>query len=398
MAEKTKEWVFNEIKDFNDLKVLNGFRLSKTKMNSSLYIHVPFCKRLCGYCDFYKTMSLSRKEEYLRAAAAEMEQRQNELSGTTLQTVYLGGGTPSVLSTDEIGSLIGAAGRVWEFSGVEELTVEANPDDLKPDYLAALLQTGCNRLSIGIQSFRDDDLQMMNRRHNATEAVEAVENARRAGFDNISIDLIYGLPTMTLDEWRTNIATAIDLGVEHISAYHLTIEPQTLFARRGIKPIDERLSEEEYLLLHEQLTAHGYEHYEISNFALNGRRSRHNSGYWSSRPYLGIGPGAHSYDGARRRSWNPPSLDSYLDHSAAEFEELSDGELKEEYIMVRLRTSEGIDLSAFESRFGAKAEAELRNRAERFLADGTLNLSDGALAFNPRRWLVSDNVIEELFD
>ena len=259
---------------------------------------------------------------------------------------------------------------MWEFSGVEELTVEANPDDLKPDYLAALLQTGCNRLSIGIQSFRDDDLQMMNRRHNAAEAVEAVENARRAGFDNISIDLIYGLPTMTLDEWRTNIATAIDLGVEHISAYHLTIEPQTLFARRGIKPIDERLSEEEYLLLHEQLTAHGYEHYEISNFARDSRRSRHNSGYWSGRPYLGIGPGAHSYDGARRRSWNPPSLDSYLDHSAAEFEELSDGELKEEYIMVRLRTSEGIDLSAFESRFGAKAEQSCAP-CRRFLADGS---------------------------
>lgn len=365
---------------------------------SSLYIHIPFCKKLCGYCDFYKTMSLARLPEVLARTAEEMRERAPMLAGTVLKTIYFGGGTPTVCAPGELGALIALAGEIFGIKDVEEVTVEANPDDLTEEYLAGLRSVGVNRLSIGIQSFRDEDLAMMNRRHTAEEAVGAVKRARAAGFDNISIDLIYGLPTATLEDWRANVRRAVELGVEHISAYHLTIEENTIFGKKGVTTAPEELSDEEYSVLCEELRKAGYEHYEISNFALPGRRSKHNSAYWKSTPYLGLGAGAHSFDGECTRSWNLASIVKYLEGAPVESETLSLQERYEEVVMVSLRTSEGVDLNHLEEWFGAKKRADFERIAEPFLGCGVLVKKDNFVAFSEEHWLISDSVIGEFFD
>lgn len=366
-------------------------------MNSSLYIHIPFCKKLCGYCDFFKTMSLAKKSEVLAAIAREMRERASVLEGTVLKTIYFGGGTPTVCSPDELGALLVCARDVFDCSEVEEVTVEANPDDLSEEYLAGLQEWGINRLSIGIQSFRDEDLMMMNRRHTAREAVEAVEKARKAGFDNISIDLIYGLPTATVDDWRANVEQAISLGVEHISAYHLTIEENTLFGKKGVATAPEEVSDKEYEVLCQLLREAGYEHYEISNFAKPEKRSRHNSAYWRGTPYLGLGPGAHSFDGNATRSWNLPSINTYLKGCALEGEILSAKESYEEYVMVSLRTLEGVDLEFLGGRFGAEKQAYFERQSEPYLRRKILQKTGQKIAFNEAHWLISDSVISDLF-
>ncbi|MBR6831442.1 MAG: radical SAM family heme chaperone HemW, partial [Tidjanibacter sp.] len=278
---------------------------------AGLYIHIPFCKRLCGYCDFFKTMSLRHCDDMVVALKREMEHRRDFFDGDPLTTIYIGGGTPTVYDPQVLQGLIDRAVELWGDAELGEITVEANPDDLTPDYLARLRQTRINRLSIGIQSFIDRDLQFMNRRHSAEQAIECVKEAQRAGFDNITIDLIYGVPGMSNEEWRRNIVTALDLEVQHISAYHLGIEPGTLFGKRGVVPVDEQTSEEQYLMLHRMMEEAGYEHYEISNFARSGRRAQHNSSYWHGVRYLGVGPSAHSYDGARRW-WVESSIGGYI--------------------------------------------------------------------------------------
>lgn len=365
---------------------------------SSLYIHIPFCKKLCGYCDFYKTMSLARKSEVLAATAREMRERGSLLEGTVLKTIYFGGGTPTVCTPEELGALLACAREVFDCSGVEEVTVEANPDNLTEEYLVGLRQQGVNRLSIGIQSFRDEDLLMMNRRHTAEEAVGAVERARRAGFDNISIDLIYGLPTASLEDWRENVERAVALGVEHISAYHLTIEENTLFGKRGVATASEELSDKEYGVLCELLREAGYEHYEISNFARPTFRSRHNSAYWRGTPYLGLGAGAHSFDGNATRSWNLPSVTKYLEGSSLESETLSAQERYEEAVMVSLRTAEGVDLSLLEELFGRAKRVQFERIAEPFVGSGILVRKGQNVAFSEEHWLISDGVIAEFFE
>lgn len=367
-------------------------------VNSSLYIHIPFCKRLCGYCDFYKTMSLARKAEVVAALCHEMEQRAPMLHGTTLKTIYLGGGTPTVCTPDELAELLGCARRTFDCSEVEELTIEANPDDLTEEYLVALRALGFNRLSIGIQSFRDEDLRFMNRRHDAATAVAVVERARRCGFLNISIDLIYGLPTMDEEQWRENVRQAIALAPQHISAYHLTIEQNTLFGRRGITTAPEEVSDKEYAILCDELRGANYEHYEISNFALAGYHSRHNSAYWQGTPYLGIGPAAHSYDGAYTRSWNVANVAKYLDHTPAEEEHLSDQERYEEFLMVGLRTARGVSLRRLEELFGAERKARFMGLAQRQIELGAMQLREGWVSIVESDWLLSDCIISDFFD
>ncbi len=365
--------------------------------HSSLYFHIPFCKRLCGYCDFPKTMSLGRKDEVLAAMRGELSARGGELEGTVLKTIYFGGGTPTVCTPEELGSLLGVARVLFDTSQVEEITVEANPDDLSEEYLCGLARVGVNRLSVGVQSFRDEDLRLMNRRHDAAGAVGAVEAARRAGFENISIDLIYGLPDVSVEEWTESVRRAVALGVEHISAYCLTIEQNTLFGKRGVRTADEEVVEQEYEAMCGLLREAGYEHYEISNFALPGYRSRHNGAYWKGTPYLGIGPGAHSYNGTNQRSWNPPTVGAYLACAGAENELLSQGELYDEYVMVRLRTCEGVDLKEVEKMFGADHTEHFLKHAARFISEGVLVQCEDRIAFAEHGWLVSDAVIEELF-
>lgn len=365
--------------------------------HSSIYFHIPFCKRLCGYCDFPKTMSLGRKGEVLAAMREELSVRAAELEGTVLKTIYFGGGTPTVCTPEEIGSMVDAVRALFDTSQVEEITVEANPDDLSDGYLRGLAEVGVNRLSVGVQSFRDDDLKMMNRRHDAEGAVRAVEAARRTGFGNISIDLIYGLPDVSVEEWMESVQRAIALGVEHISAYCLTIEENTLFGKRGVKGADEVVVEQEYEAMCRLLSDAGYEHYEISNFALLGYRSRHNGAYWRGTPYLGIGPGAHSYNGVNQRSWNPPTIGVYLAGAGVESELLSQTELYDEYVMVRLRTREGVDLAEMEERFGVDRREYFLSLAGRFLSEGVLEQCGDKIAFTEQGWLVSDAVIGEFF-
>lgn len=368
---------------------------------AGLYLHIPFCKRGCAYCDFYKEIGTARMLPLVEAMHRELDERRSYLGGEAILTRYFGGGTPSLCPPELLGGLLDHAARIFDCSGVEETTLEANPDDLSPRYLEELRRIGIDRLSIGIQSFDDNCLRLMNRRHTAAQAIEAVRRAREAGFANLTIDLIFGVPGFGGDSLRRSLDQALALGVEHISAYHLTIEPGTAFGRRAERglfaPVDEAVSETEYALVHETLTRAGYEHYEVSNFALPGFRARHNTAYWHGVKYLGIGPAAHSFD-SRERHWNVASVDRYIAGEPAGAELLTDRDRFNEYVMTRLRTAEGIDLEEAESQFGAERVARMRHDAESWIRAGALRIEQGHMAVPPERMLVSDAVIEELFE
>lgn len=361
-----------------------------------IYIHIPYCRRICRYCDFHRSTSLQRKSEMLGAIGRELAARRSEIGKEQVQTLYFGGGTPSVCSPEELGRLVRTVRELWEVDRFEELTVEANPDDLDPEYLDRLRAIGVDRLSIGIQSFVDDHLRRMNRRHTAREAVEAVRNAQAAGFENLTIDLMYGLPWMTPDQWRSNLDCALSLGVQHLSAYHLTIEPQTVFGRQGLEPVGESVSEQHFRMLREQLTGAGFEHYEVSNFARPGFRARHNSAYWQGEPYLGVGPSAHSYDGLRRRSWNLSDNERYLAGAPPETELLTETDCRNEYLMTRLRTAEGFSTAELRQ-FGVAEAERIADRCTAFVATGDMVRTAAGFAIVPERFLVSDFLISELF-
>ena len=371
---------------------------------AGIYFHIPFCRRICAYCDFYKNADLRLKEQTLAAMEREVVARRDFLRGEAVRTIYFGGGTPSLASAEWIGRAIELCRATFDCRAVEEITLEANPDDLSQEYLAALRRVGVNRLSIGIQSFDDEVLRTMNRRHDAAAAIAAVEKARAAGFDNITIDLIYGLPFGPKDALARSLAQAVALDVGHISAYHLTIEPNTRFGRmaeRGeLAPVAEEESERQYLEVHRTLTEAGYDHYEISNFARAGRRSRHNSSYWQAQPYLGIGPAAHSFDG-QNRVWAVSSVAEYLAGVDAgtcyEMEHLTPEDRYNERIMTALRCREGVDLGALTENFGHDRMEYFVVEASRFVSSGTLVNDGNRIAMCPERWLVSDSVIAELF-
>lgn len=322
---------------------------------AGLYIHIPFCKKRCLYCDFFSTTLLERRQEYVDAVLREISERRDE-TGESIRTIYIGGGTPSTLPVNDIQRLLDAIGT----SSAEEITVEVNPGDLSVDYLQTLRQTGVNRLSIGIQSFHDKLLTIIGRRHNAQQAIEAVRMAQEAGFCNISIDLIYALPTQTMDMWRSDIDTALQLNIQHISCYGLMYEdgtPLTALRDKGeLTPVDEVTENAMYDYLCERLKENGFVHYEVSNFALQGYESKHNSSYWNGTPYIGIGAGAHSYL-PPVRSWNPDDLDAYIrgiqtGSLQRESETLTDRDLYNESIMLGLRTCLGIDSEAIRGQFG----------------------------------------------
>jgi oxygen-independent coproporphyrinogen-3 oxidase len=379
---------------------------------AGLYVHIPFCGQRCAYCDFYKSTDGGRAEAFLDALGREMELRRDRQSlpvragRPRLDTIYMGGGTPSVLPPGQLQAILNRAAELWDCLALGEVTVEANPEDLTDDYLARLAETGFNRLSMGVQSFDDAILRLMNRRHTARRATEAVRAARRAGFGNITIDLIYGIPGMTAAQWERTLDEAVAMGVQHISAYHLTIEPGTAFGRRGLKSVAEAESERQYELLRRKLSDAGFEQYEISNFALPGRRAVHNSAYWSGEPYWGVGPSAHSFDGLRRREWVTANLDRYiaalgggkaaegrLDPPAVaeaiyDGETLTDTDLRNERIMTALRTTEGI----------AARELPPSRQLERLAAEGLLVRCGERVAVPAERFLLSDYVIASLFE
>lgn len=370
---------------------------------AGIYLHIPFCKRICSYCDFYKSV----RTELIDAVTARMHRELTERSGylhdRSVETVYFGGGTPSLCRPEQLGELVARIRGEFDCSSLCETTAEVNPDDLTPAYLEGLLRAGIDRLSIGIQSFDDRELKFMNRRHDAAAAYRVVEEARRAGFRNLTIDLIFGVPGFGGETLRRNLAQALELRPQHISAYHLTIEPDTAFGRRAgrgeLQAVEETVSEEEFRLVHDTLTDAGYEHYEVSNFALPGFRARHNSAYWSGREYLGIGPAAHSFDGRSRR-WSTDTAESYAAGGPLRFEqeELSDRDRRNEYLMTRLRTADGLSLEAFEAAFGAQAAARLAREARRIAEAGTLRIEGARMYIPPERFLLSDAVIGTLFE
>ena len=369
---------------------------------AGIYIHIPFCRRVCAYCDFYKSVRTERLAPVLEAMHRELDERRNYLNGQPVETLYVGGGTPSVCTPGELGSLVARVRKLFGGPAPAETTVEVNPDDLTPACAAGLRAAGFDRLSMGIQSLDDGALRLMNRRHDAATALRAFEAARAAGFGNLSVDLIYGVPGFGGPALQRTLEGLLALRPEHISAYHLTVEPDTAFGRRQarglFRPVEESVSEAEFARVHRMLTEAGYEHYEVSNFALPGFRARHNAAYWHGVPYLGIGPGAHSYDGRSRR-WSTDTAESYGEGPFRfEEERLTDRDLRNEYLMTRLRCAEGISLADFADRFGREAAEKLRRAAAPLLRSGGLTGDGARMAIPAERFLTSDWVIGTLFE
>lgn len=368
---------------------------------AGLYFHIPFCRRICAYCDFFRSADLRHLDAAVEAMHTEMEEQADFLSDRQIKTIYFGGGTPSLVAPNSVQQLIDHAAKLWDCSTVEELTLEANPDDITKEYVTALRSTAINRISLGVQSFNDEELSLMNRRHSAAGATEAVKRLQDAGIENITIDLIFGVDGFGEEILEHSIEQALALNVQHISAYHLTIEPHTAFhlrLQRGqMRVVDEECSEREFTLLHNRLTAAGYEHYEVSNYARKGFRARHNSSYWHGAQYLGIGTGAHSYNGQARR-WSQRSVKEYIQHREYEQEILSAQDHRNEYVMTALRCAEGIDLEQLERRFGSQTREQIMQAAKRWATTGDVIVNDKQIAIPPERFLISDTVIESLFE
>lgn len=370
-----------------------------------IYIHIPFCRQACRYCDFFFSVSLKYVDEYVESLKKEIELRAGEKPGSEMETLYLGGGTPSVLSEIHLEKILNTIHTHFTFVENAEWTIECNPDDLSPAYLEQLRNKGFNRISIGIQSFIEKDLELMRRSHNALQAEQSVKDAAAAGFENITMDLIYGVPNQSLREWEQNIKKALALPISHISAYHLTFEPGTVFdhwRKKGrLLPVLEEESVNQFQVLRSLLLERGFDHYEISNFALNGNRSAHNMLYWSGLPYLGLGPSAHSYDGTDR-SWNIASLKKYMEGTStgsgfSETEELSDREKYHDYLITSLRTRWGADPEYISQQFGGDIFRHFEGKTKSFLEKGTLWTTEGHVAIQPDHWLLTDHILRELF-
>lgn len=370
---------------------------------AGVYIHIPFCKRVCAYCDFYKSVRLSYLEEVVAAMYRELSERRGYLRDQRIETLYFGGGTPSLLSVEQLAGLKRRVEELFDCSHLGEVTLEANPDDLTAPYLEGLRKAGFNRLSIGVQSFDDEELRWMNRRHTAQRAEEAVREARAAGFENLTLDLIFGVPGFGEEVLRRNLERVLALEPEHISAYHLTIEPDTALGRKEARgelcAVEESISEREYALVHETLTRAGYDHYEISNYARPGFRARHNSAYWQGREYLGIGPAAHSFDGRSRR-WSLDTVESYASGGEFRFEQelLTERDRLNEYLMTHLRTAEGISFREMGEQFGPEAVVRIEKEAEPLLLQRLLSSTPEGLKIPAERFLLSDHLIGMLFE
>ena len=373
---------------------------------AGVYVHIPFCASRCSYCDFFSTLRLDEVgHDYVEALIAEARLRKAELNGKPVKTLYMGGGTPSQLPLPLLARLIDGLKATLDLNAVHEFTLEANPDDVTPEWCAAVRALGVNRVSMGVQSFQDAVLRLVGRRHTARQAIDAVASLRHAGIDNISIDLIYGLPGQTLETWAESVRQAVDLRPQHISAYGLTYEPGTrLWQQRECGEVVEA-SEDQYLdmyrILVGLLQVAGYEHYEISNFALPGYRSRHNSSYWNETPYLGLGAAAHSYDGTMRRS-NPADLCGYIrritsGQPACQVEDLAWWERYDERVMLGLRTADGVDAHRLRSDFGDKAWAHFVSEARRHIDAGNMICTDdGRYILTSEGIVLSDSVMRDL--
>lgn len=371
---------------------------------AGIYIHIPFCSKRCTYCDFYTEVAPKLIPSLVDSIIKELHIRKDYLQKQEIQTIYFGGGTPSILNNKQFSKIFEAIFSIYSVSEDAEITFESNPDDLTSHFFDSIRLLPFNRISIGIQSFDDEDLKRINRRHSAQQAMEAVKNAQNAGFGNISIDLIYGLPFQTLQKWEKQLNTALGLQIQHVSAYGLTYEEGTVLWKQRktgkVKPVDDEIMNEMYLLLVKKMKENGFEAYEISNFAIQNFRSRHNSSYWKQDAYLGVGPSAHSYD-LSSRQWNVASITEYI--SAIENytpyferEDLTLFDRYNDYVMVSLRTSEGIDLVFLEQKFGVEHATYCYENIKTFIESNNVIHSDGKLCLNPEGIMISNQILIQL--
>ena len=370
---------------------------------AGIYVHIPFCKKLCSYCDFYHIISASDYSPFIKSLLKEISLRKEYLSDETISTIYIGGGTPSVFSVIELETILNHIYKNFKVTDDCELSIELNPDDVQPVYLKGLKDLNINRISMGIQSWRDSDLKMLNRRHDSAQAIQALKETLNAGFENVTIDLIYGIPGMSLKDWESNLDISFSFDLKHLSAYHLTFEPKTVFGKmleKGlISEIDEEESASQFNLLIEKTEAAGFIHYEISNFGKPGYFSIHNSNYWKQVNYLGVGPSAHSFN-SYSRQWNIRDLKDYIKaiNSGKPFfesEELDSRTRFNEYIMTSLRTMWGIDLEYVEKMFEKEGYDYVMNLAGKFRNYGLISLEKKSLVLTNQGKLISDNIISE---
>ena len=371
---------------------------------AGIYIHIPFCKKKCYYCNFYKSVVVNKKEDFLQSLKKEILQRKEELQEEEIETIYFGGGTPSLLTIEEIEDVLNTVFKNFSVSENAEITFESNPDDLTYSYLKKLSETPVNRLSIGIQSFKDSDLILVNRRHRSDQAIKAVKDAQNAGFNNISIDLIYGLPKQTMEEWKRNIEITLSLNVQHISSYCLTYSKGTVFYKRlqtgKLRELSDDLCFSQFKYLVDRLKEDGFEQYEISNFSKPGYRSAHNSSYWLRKKYLGFGPSAHSYDFNRRR-WNKADLDFYIKNVNEnniywEDEILDTTDRYNDYMITSLRTIWGISEDILISDFGERYLDFFKKGILSYIKTGHIISNNGNYSLTTDGLFISDMIMEDL--
>lgn len=371
---------------------------------AGIYIHIPLCASRCSYCDFYSTTDFSLKDELVECLCLELIQQQNYISDTCIETIYFGGGTPSLLFESNFKRIFDTVSSLYDLSSCKEITLEANPDDLTPDYISMLRRFPFNRISIGIQSLIDSELILINRRHNSNQAIACVENCKQQNFTNISVDIIYGYPSQTLSDFNNSLDKFLNLGVKHISAYHLTYEKGTVLHQKLMKneisPVDEEISLKMYEILVEKLAEKGIYQYEISNFAIPGYESKHNSSYWQGKQYLGIGPSAHSYNGENRK-WNIASLKDYMKaikeaRSVSEIEWLSPTDRYNDFIITSLRTVRGANLSELENKFGQNMHDYCLKNAANHLKNKYLIVENNFLKCTQKGFLLSDGIMSDL--
>jgi oxygen-independent coproporphyrinogen-3 oxidase len=371
---------------------------------AGIYIHIPFCKQKCTYCDFYKEVSPKLLPDFINSAVKEIYLQKNYLKNEKIDTIYFGGGTPSILNSNDFQKIFKAIYALHNIADDAEITFEANPDDLTPSFFESIKPLPFNRISIGIQSFNNDDLKRVNRRHTADQAIQAVKTAQLAGFDNLSIDLIYGLPSQTFEQWEQQLDIAFSLNVQHISAYGLTYEEGTALwkqrERGKVTPIDDEIMTEMYFHLRQRLVENHFEAYEVSNFAKKGYRSRHNTSYWEQQPYLGIGPSAHSYD-LNSRQWNVSSITEYIksinaNESFFERELLTTYNQYNDFVMVRLRTADGLDLRTIENKFGVEFKNYCLNNIQPFIESQKVSYSDNVLILTSAGIQISNLILTEI--
>jgi oxygen-independent coproporphyrinogen-3 oxidase len=371
---------------------------------AGIYIHIPFCKKKCHYCDFYKTLDTGMAERYIKALVKEMGLQKDYLENKKINTIYLGGGTPSVLTAVQVREILEKLGAAFDIAEDAEITMEVNPDDISRVYARDLRQAGINRVSLGIQSWNDDILSFLNRRHRAEEAGKALEDIRASGIDNISVDLIYGIPGLQDGQWKDDLQKTVKLDIKHISAYHLTIEEDTLFGKMKkegtFEEIGEEESERQFNMLVDICRQNSFVQYEISNFCKDEWYSIHNTNYWKQEAYLGLGPSAHSYDGESRR-WNVSDLQAYLkslekDALPSTVEVLTLKDKYNEYIMTSLRTMWGINIDTVEEKINKESRDYLTNLATRFVKYGMMTQNGSQLMLTDQGRMISDNIISEL--